>query len=133
MDILAAMFAYLVCIAGIVTGLTMSFVVFFSPPGAFSAPPGQAIAMLGRPSPTGPTAAAPLPPVKTVANASGSNPRVAAAIATPTVVPPIAADARQKPLFSEAHSRRLAQKERARQLAYREHSSFETRFLHFDD
>ena len=39
MDILAAMFAYLVCVTGIVTGLAMSFVVFFSAPGQFSAPP----------------------------------------------------------------------------------------------
>ena len=34
MDILAAMFAYLVCVTGIVAGLVMSFVVFFSAPGS---------------------------------------------------------------------------------------------------
>ena len=52
MDILAAMFAYLVCLAGIVTGLVMSFVVFFSPPGEFSsAPATNAIAMVAATEP----------------------------------------------------------------------------------
>lgn len=134
MDILAAMFAYLVCVAGIVAGLVMSFVVFFAPPGEFSPPPTQAIAMVARPSHI---SAAPVSPVKTVAKTvatlGGSNKRIAAATATPTAVPPVAIDAQQKPLFSPTHSRRLAEKARARQLAYREHSSFESRFLHFDN
>ncbi len=129
MDILAAIFAYLVCIAGIVTGLAMSFVVFFSAPAEFSAPT-HAIAMVARP---GHDTAARVSPAKTVAKVSGPNKPIAAATATPTAVPPVAIDARQKPLFSQAHLHRLAEKERARQLAYRERSSFESRFLHFDD
>jgi hypothetical protein len=138
MDILAAMFAYLVCIAGLVTGLVMSFVVFFSAPGEFSAPPTNAIAMVAGPSlrPSQspqhglPAAAS---SVKTIAKISRSDGQIAAASAKPAAAAPIAGDARQKPLFSQAHLRRLAEKERAKQLAYRERSSFETRFLHFDD
>ena len=58
-----------------------------------------------------------------------------AGAATAASVPPvdIAVDARQQPLMSNAQLRRLADKERARRLAYREGSSFETRFLHYDD
>ncbi len=133
MDILAAMFAYLACLAGIVAGLVTSFVVFFSPPGEFSsAPATNAIAMVAGPSRA---TAAPISSVRAVAKTAtkldGSNKQFAAA--KPAIVSPVASDAQQKPLFSQAHSRRLAQKARARQLAYREHSSFESRFLHFDD
>ncbi len=144
MDILAAMFAYLACITGIVAGLAMSFVVFFSPPGQLSPKPRLAIAM-ARPSHA---TAAPVSPVTTVAKAEirpsakpgakwvaktgASNTRLAAAAAK-TAVRPVASDARQRPLKPQNRLRRLAEKERARELAYREHSSFESRFLHFDD
>jgi|GEM_PF-4426170 len=132
MDILAAMFAYLVCITGIVTGLVMSAVVFFSAPGQFSAPPAQAIAMAARPNPVGSSRAS---PVATTAKLNRTGKQIASAGVKAKAVPPrtIAIDVRQKPLFSQAHLRRLAEKERARQLAYRERSSFETRFLHYDD
>lgn len=130
MDILAAMFAYLVCIAGIAAGLVISFVVFFSTPGEFSAPQTHPVALVARPSHA---TAAPVSPIRTVAKVGGSNKSSAAAAAKPTAVPPVALDAQQKPLFSQGRLRRLAEKERARQLAYREHSSFESRFLHFDD
>ena len=136
MDILAAMFAYLVCIAGLVTGLVMSFVVFFAAPGAFSAPPTDAIAMVAGPnlSPSqSPSLGSPssASSAKTIAKISRSDGQMAAAM--PAADAPVAIDARQKPLFTQAHFRRLAEKQRAKQLAYRERSSFETRFLHFDD
>ncbi len=132
MDILAAMFAYLVCIAGLVTGLVMSFVVFFSAPGEFSAPPANAIAMAATPN-LSPNYGSPAsaPSLKTIAKISRSDGQSVAAV--PAADSPVAIDARQKPLFTRAHFRRLAEKERAKQLAYRERSSFETRFLHFDD
>ena len=134
MDILAAMFAYLVCIAGLVTGLVMSFVVFFSAPGEFSAPPTNAIAMVATPSQS-PNNGSPASAssARTMAKIRRAEGQIAAAGATPAADSPVAIDARQKPLFSQAHFRRLAEKERAKQLAYRERSSFETRFLHFDD
>jgi hypothetical protein len=136
MDILAAMSAYLVCVTGLVAGLVMSFVVFFSPAGQFLPPPSEAVAMVASPSHA---AAAPIAPVKTVARTVAqtaaktgrSGEEIAAAV--PADDRPVAIDARQRPLFSQAHLRRLADKQRARQLAYREHSSFETRFLHFED
>jgi hypothetical protein len=135
MDILAAMFAYLVCIAGVITGLVMSFVVFFSPPGAFSGPPTEAIAMVARANPPSSNHGAPAPasPVKTIAKISRSDEQLAAASPPPAADTPVAADARQKPLFSPSHQRRLAEKQRAKQLASGERSSFESRFLHFDD
>jgi hypothetical protein len=68
---------------------------------------------------------------KTIVKISRSDGQMAAAM--PAADAPVAVDARQKPLFTQAHFRRLAEKERAKQLAYRERSSFETRFLHFDD
>jgi hypothetical protein len=133
MDILAAMLTYLVCITGLVAGLVMSFVVFFSAPGQFSPPPGQTITVAAAQRSIK-TALTP-PPIKTMAKAEAAEKQVAAAAAEAKAVPPptIALDARQKPLFSQAHLRRLAEKERERQLAYRERSSFETRFLHYDD
>jgi hypothetical protein len=133
MDILAAMFAYLVCIAGLVTGLVMSFVVFFAAPGAFSAPPTDAIAMVAGPnlSPNQEDSPESASSAKTIVKISRSDGQIAAA--APAADSPVAIDARQKPLFTPAHFRRLAERERAKQLAYRERSSFETRFLHFDD
>jgi hypothetical protein len=76
-----------------------------------------------------------LSPATTIARLGETDRQSAAAAAQPKPVPPptIAIDVRQKPLFSQAHLRRLVERERARQLAYRERSSFETRFLHFDD
>jgi hypothetical protein len=137
MDILAAMFAYLVCVTGIVGGLVMSFVIFFSSPGQFSAPPTPAAAVVARLDQAAPAPAS----VKTVAKAA-----IEAAAKTATASKPAAAEgaktaavaraaieAPQKPLYARTHSRRLAKKVRARQLAYGEHSSFESRFLHFAD
>lgn len=132
MDILASMFAYLVCVTGVVTGLAMSFVVFFSTPDRQSATTGYAIATLAKPSPIKTTRAS---AVKPIANTEQRDKHVASGAAKAEAAPPmtIAVDARQKPPLSQAHLRRLAEKERARHLAYRERSSFETRFLHYDD
>ncbi len=132
MDILASILAYLVCVTGIVTGLVMSFVVFFSAPVQQWTVPGQAIAMLAKPSPVQTIGASVVKPM------TGVEPRdriAASRAAKADAIPPttIAIDVRQKPLISQSHFRRLAAKERARQLAYRERSSFETRFLHYDD
>ncbi len=132
MDILAAMLAYLVCITGLVAGLAMSFVVFFSGPGQFSPPPAQMITRAAAQHSF--TTASTSPPVKTIAKAEPAEKQFAAAAEAKAVPPPtIALDIRQKPLFSQAHLRRLAKKERERQLAYRDRPSFETRFLHYDD
>lgn len=141
MDILASMLAYGVCMTGLLAGLIMSFVVFFSAPGQQAEAPARAIAMLATPSSN--AAATPFAakefPVKTVAKGqiaraqqTAARTRMAAGDAASVEVA-IAADAQQKPLLSQGRMRRLAEKERARHLAYRERSSFENRFLHYDD
>jgi hypothetical protein len=131
MDILASIFAYMVCMAGLLTGLIMSFVVFFSTPSQQVEAPTRAIAMIATPSSS--TAVKQSADkefqVKTVAKQTDARGGVAAADAAAVQVA-LAADAQQKPLLSPNRMRRL---ERARHLAYRERSSFETRFLHYDD
>jgi len=140
MDIIASIFAYLVCMTGIVTGLVLSLVVFFSDPNSQSAMPGQLAAMAAMPS-AGKT------PGKTVvgriANNKQTDAQLQLKVQANAHVPPaakadtpqaaIAIDARQKQLFSKSQRRRLAERARARHLAYRDRSSFETRFLHYDD
>lgn len=137
MDILAATFAYLVCVTGIVGGLVMSFVIFFASPGQFSLPPTHAAAMAARleQPPAAPASVKTVAKaaIETAAEASRAGKPVAAAGAKTAAVPRSAVDAPQKPLDARNHLHRLAKKVRARQLAYREHSSFEARFLHFDD
>jgi hypothetical protein len=130
MDILACMFAYLVSVAGILAGLAMGLMVFFSAPAQQSTAPRHAVALTAQPSRHDAARSA---PVKTVA-ALERAPQQTASIAA-TAVPPrtIAIDARQKPLFSPARLRRLQDRERANHLAYRDRSSFEARFLHYDD
>lgn len=134
MDIIASILAYLVCMTGLVTGLVMWFVVFFSTPGQQSQAPSSAIAMATRASSAAPVKKLAIKefPVKTVVTRQG-NPRNRFASDAAAAQAAIAPDAQQKPLLSQSRMRRLAEKQRARQLAYRERSSFEARFLHYDD
>ncbi len=135
MDILAAMLAYLVCAGGIVGALAVAFVAFFSPPGlqpAARAPAqamAQAMAMTVRPSVVRTVAAA--KPPATIERPDGAI--AAAAVKTKVAMRDVAIDARQKPLASHKQLRQLFGTERAKRLAYREGSSFESRFLHYDD
>ncbi|MGC1779051.1 MAG: hypothetical protein WBB34_13980 [Xanthobacteraceae bacterium] len=127
MDIIASMLAYSVCMTGLLTGLVMSFVVFFSPPGARPASPTQVIAMVAKPSANDAAKASPIEkasPVETVARA-----RTTVAVPQPAV----AADAQQKPFLTAHRIRQLAERQRGRHLAFRERSSFEARFLGYDD
>jgi len=127
------MLGYLVCVAGLVTGLAMSFMAVFAAPAQQAPLPRHAVAMVGKPGPVVTTAAA---AVATAIAATGQTGRHAVAIAARAATippPPIAIDARQKPLLSRTTMRRLAERERAKHLAYRERSSFEMRFLHYDD
>ncbi|MGB7077845.1 MAG: hypothetical protein WBD53_11715 [Xanthobacteraceae bacterium] len=123
MDIISSMLAYVVCMAGLLTGLVMSFVVFFSPPGAQPTTPTQAIAMVAKPSANDTAKAS---PVETVARA-----RTIAAVAAPQSA--VAVDARQKPLLTAHRIRQLAERQRERHVAFRERLSFEARFLGYDD
>jgi len=125
MDIIASILAYVVCMTGLVTGLIMSFVVFFSAPGGQPGAPIQAVAMAAKPSANEMAKASPVEkafPVVTVARA-----RTAALKAA------VALDAQQKPLLTPHRMRQLAERERERHLAFRERSSFEARFLGYED
>ncbi len=132
MDILASMFAYLVCVTGIVIGLVMSFVAVFAAPNQQAPMPQHAVAMAAKPSPVNTTAASAATTIAAIDQTSKH--AVSVAVKAETIPPTtIAIDARQKPLFSPKAMRRLAERERSRHLAYRERSSFETRFLGYDD
>jgi len=142
MDILAAILAYLVCAAGVVGGLVLSFVIVFTPPALAPDRSQHATAMLATPrvvTVAQAPAARPQAVVKTIAErtaptAADSTPDKKTVAESAAAAPPIvAADARQRPLFSRNRLRQMAERERARHLAYRERSSFETRFLHFED
>jgi hypothetical protein len=135
MDILASIFAYMVCMTGLLTGLIVSFVVFFSTPSQQAEAPTRAIAMVATPS-SGTAVkqfAAKELPVKTVASAQQTERGEAVLANAAAAQVAVALDARQKSLLPPNRMRRLAAKERARHLAYRERSSFEARFLHYDD
>lgn len=138
MDIIASILAYFVCMTGIITGLVLSFAVFFSDLSQPSVMPAQPTAITVRSNPRMIAA------VPTVADSKQTNLRIKTPTnaqdnghvsAAKTDTPPqavVAIDARQKPLFSKSQMRRLAER-RARHMAYREGSGFETRFLHYDD
>ena len=142
MDILASIFAYLVCVTGLVGTLVISFVIFFSPPKLHGPASLPAVALVAKALPG---EAAKASPVTTIAGIKQTEERDPAAFTTgrpdtakafatePNRSRAIADDVRQKPLHSRTHLRRLADKARAKHLAYRERSSFEARFLGFDD
>ena len=135
MDILAAMLAYLVSVSVIVGGLAISCVAFFATPDRPPAMPAQAVAMVTEQHVVTTVARAKPPAMREPIDKRPVDkhpvPGAAKAASEPRI--DVAIDARQKPLLSNAQLRRLADRERAKRLAYRERSSFETRFLHYDD
>ncbi len=64
-------------------------------------------------------------PVKTIARARTRT------VSAPQ--PAVAADAQQKPFLTAHRMRQLAERQRERHVAFRERSSFEARFLGYDD
>lgn len=148
MDIIASMLGYLVCMTGLVTGLVMSAVIFFSLPNQDAQIASGATAMVVRPSAgsraglsAGLSSGAAIKefpvkefPVKTIARSQQKDERNPAAVAAASAAQAaVAQDVPQKPIVSTSRTRRWAEKERARQIASRERSSFEARFLHYDD
>lgn len=131
MDIIASILAYLVSMTGIVTGLVLSFVVFFSTPGQQGGAASDTVAVAAMPSSSKAAKAFPVKTIATSRRINAHGPSAATADAAPRAA--VALDARQKPLLSRNQVRRLAEKERARHLAFRERASFESRFLHYDD
>jgi hypothetical protein len=136
MDIIASMLGYLVGMTGLVAGLIVSAVIFFSPPNQEAAAPTGAIAMLATPRSSTPITEVPAkdPAVETAARTQQKETSTPPAVTDGAeIVAAVTPAVEQKPASSQSRTRRLAEKERARHLAMREHSSFEARFLHYDD
>lgn len=144
MDILASMFAYLGCVAGLVGALAMSFYLFFAAPNP-ALTPADTSAVAAK-SDLLRTAVAPRAnPVATIARADTHvASRVASQEASPKASPeasnvptadasPAAAPAKKTQLARAQLLRRLAQEDRARRWAYQQDPSFETRFLGYAD
>jgi hypothetical protein len=121
MDILAAMFAYLASVTGIVAALAISFVLYFSPPH-HATPVKQAVATVVQQS--GPKAAP--PPQRASAAVTPQNPELPQKTATPSA-------ATQVQAMRADYLRRLVQEQRARRWAYQSDASFENRFLGYAD
>ena len=139
MDIVGSILAYLVCVPGIVIGLVLSFVIFFSDPGQNSVVPDQPTVLAAKSNVRKITAVSPLTnskkldsQLKAPKSAQTNGFVVAAKTDTPRQTMG-AIDARMKSVFSKSRMRRLAERAGARHWAYREDSSFRLRFLHYDD
>jgi hypothetical protein len=130
MDIIASILAYVVCMTGLVTGLAMSFVVFFSAPGGQPGTPTQAVAMAAEPSASNTAKDLPAEKVSPIVKILPAKTEARAWTVPPAAV---ALDAQQKPLLTPHRMRQLTDRARERHLAFREQSSFEKRFLGYDD
>jgi hypothetical protein len=143
MDILAPIFAYLTCVAGIVGAFVVSFVVVFSTPEQPALPQHGAAMVSASPLKTAALAEAGKPAAKdgpadklAVNYVSNTQKREAApqAAAAPTASQKLAAiDARQKTKISRAQWRQIVGQERSKRLAYQQGADYETRFLGYAD
>lgn len=152
MDILAPVFAYLTCVAGIIGAFVVSFYLVLSPPAqpdsapriaaveSMSATKGDLLAK--KPILHGATAEAALnhaAPALTTQKREETRHRVARAVpaeapASPVASPKLAAgDPRAKGKITRAQWRELVQQERNRRLAYQQNADFDSRFLGYAD
>jgi hypothetical protein len=151
MDILAPVFAYLTCVAGIIGAFVVSFFIVFSAPNGAAIPQHDAAVVSATASKSDMLADAKKPVLK---NAPADNSAVNHVAATtqkrevtlPTKTPPQAVaaqitaaqkltafDARAKGKISRAQWREMVAQERSRRLAYQQNSDFESRFLGYAD
>jgi hypothetical protein len=143
MDILAAIFAYLGCVTGIVCALALSFTIYFSPHdhsagvNPVSAVNGGTIALKVAPPKAPATTVAQVAPAAPAAKAEPQAVASAepAAAATSKAGEPIAQSlTRRKALASRAQTfRRVVEEQRARRFAYQQDPDFEARFLGYAD
>lgn len=158
MDILAPIFAYLTCVAGIVGGFVVAFYIVVSPPNhAAFAPRNEPIASVSA------TKSAPLADLKKLGlrSAAADNPavnhvasntqkreearqpataRTASAQGSDRVAWSAAAtqnraasELRGKSKITRAQWREMVQQERKRRLAFQQNADFESRFLGYAD
>jgi hypothetical protein len=141
MDILAPVFAYLTCVAGIIGAFAVSFFVVFSAPNGAAIPQHSPAVVSVTASKTDMLAEAKIPVLKTALPDNSAVNHVAATtqkreIALPTKTPPQAGtafDARPKSKISRAQWREMVVQERSRRLAYQQNPDFESRFLGYAD
>jgi hypothetical protein len=151
MDILAPVFAYLTCVAGIIGAFVVSFFIVFSAPNGAVIPEHDTAVVSATASKSDMLADAKKPVLK---NAPADNSVVNHVAVTtqkrevtlPTKTSPQAVagqttaaqkltafDARPKSKISRAQWREMVAQERSRRLAYQQNSDFESRFLGYAD
>jgi hypothetical protein len=130
MDILAAMLAYLGCVAGIVAALVMSCAIVLSTPDR-PALEKQTLAMVAKPS-AAKTATKAKPSVKVPATAARVPPSVGSA-ATIVAQTTNTENDRQRARITRVHLHRLVREEQARRWAYQQDKDFESLFMSYAD
>jgi hypothetical protein len=135
MDIIASIFAYLGCVAGILGAFAISLFVLFSPPDQPTRPMAP-VAMTAKPSVAKTATVAAVMPAPKIAQAD----KHPASLDPKRETVPQAAtgrtasvNARQKTQLWAAQVRRQEQEQRARRWAYQQNPDFEARFLGYAD
>jgi hypothetical protein len=130
MDILASIFAYLTCVAGIIGAFAISVFVLFSAPDHASVILQNSALTTKHAAPVLSAAIENVPPAATVAKrvASAQTARNGEVAASPAVEKP--KPSRQ---VSAAQLRRLARQEHDKRVAFQQDPDFEARFLGYAD
>jgi hypothetical protein len=155
MDILAPVFAYLTCVAGILGAFVVAFNIVVSPPNHAALEPrneplasvtatksapltdlkkrsaaADSPAINHAASTTQKREEAPQPPPARTASAQGSSRVVSPAAATQNLA---ASQLHAKSKITRAQWREMVQQERKRRLAFQQNADFESRFLGYAD
>jgi hypothetical protein len=148
MDILAPVFAYIACVAGIVGAFVVSFSLVFSAPNGSAISQHSAAVVSATSAKSDMLADGAKPALKPALSDNSAINRVAEAtqkreVTLPTKTPPrtvVAAAPRPvtpapnpKSKITRAQWREMVAQERSRRLAFQQNSDFESRFLGFAD
>lgn len=145
MDILAPVFAYLTCVAGIIGAFVVSFYVLLAPPAqpgitprsaaveSVSATKGDLLAK--RPVPHRATADAAVNHAAPTQKREETRRQLAASRSAPVQAPQKLAtrDPRAKGKITRAQWHEIVEQERRRRLAYQQNADFDSRFLGYAD
>src|ERR1700733_4250112 len=123
MDILASIFAYMTCVAGIIGAFAIAISVLFSAPDPAKAPRQEAALATKHP------AAAVLNATTANASLPATAPKRGRPSQTASNAAAVAPSAAEKRKPSAAQLRHLARQERNKHFAYQQDSDFEARFL----
>jgi hypothetical protein len=151
MDILAPVFAYLTCVAGIIGAFVVSFFIVFSAPNGAAIPQASTAVVSTTASKADMLVDTKKPVLKNAAADNSAVNHIAATtqkreamLPTKTPLQAVAGqinaaqkltafDARPKSKISRAQWREMVAQERSRRLAYQQNSDFESRFLGYAD